>query len=214
MKQRSSLVPLFAALLAGVSAYAAAPQPVCQKTGRPPVLNADPFSPVECSTTPKAALPLAAEPLGEPFDGELKALKGRWESILIKGFGRYATAFEVKTGWGGRAELRLEWKEQQTRQTSWSQLTLTPAKKEKGLYAAVLTASPLPGAELQGELRFSEETDKAGAKVRRADLAFANGAAHRVRWSFPSKDALRFKADWAVPEAPLQTLEGELKKKR
>lgn len=214
MKQRSSLVPLFAALLAGVSAYAAAPQPVCQKTGKPPALNADPFSPVECSTTPKAALPLAVEPLGEAFDGELKTLKGRWESILIKGFGRYATALEVKTGWGGKAELRLEWKEQQTRQTSWSQLALTPSKKEKGLYAAVLTASPLPGAELKGELRFSEETDKAGAKVRRADLSFANGAAHRLRWSFPSKGALRFKADWAVPEAPLQTLEGELKKAR
>jgi hypothetical protein len=212
--KRNRLAPLAVALLAGVSAYAAAPQPVCQKTGKPPTLNADPFSPVECSTTPKAALPLAAEPPGEPFDGDLKALKGRWESVLIKGFGRYATVFEAKTGWGGKAELRLEWKEQQTRQTSWSQLALTPRKKEKGRYDVVLTASPIPGAELKGELRFSEETDKAGAKVLRADLSFANGASHRVRWSFPSKDALRFKADWAVQEAPLQNLEGELTKTR
>jgi hypothetical protein len=214
MRQRSRLAALAAALLAGVTAYAAAPLPVCQKTGKPPALNADQFSPVECSTTPKAALPLPAEPLGEAFDGELKALKGRWEAVLIKGFGRYATALEVKTGWGGKAELRLEWKEQQTRQTSWSQLALTPDKKERGLYSVVLTASPLPGAELKGDLRFSEETDKAGAKLRRADLSFANGAAHRVRWSFPSKDALRFKADWAVQEAPLQNLEGELKRVR
>lgn len=212
--KRNRLAPLAVALLAGVSAYAAAPQPVCRKTGKPPTLNADPFSPVECSTTPKAALPLAVEPLGAAFDGDLKSLKGRWESILIKGFGRYQTAFEAKTGWGGKAELRLEWKEQQTRQTSWSQLVLTPHKKEKGVYDAVLTASPLPGAELKGVLRFSEETDKAGAKVRRADLSFANGAAHRVRWSFPAKDALRFKADWAVQEAPLQNLEGELKRTR
>lgn len=202
-------------LLAGVGALvAAAPPRVCQKTGLPPVLNGDPFSPVECSTAPKAALPLPEEPAIEPVKPDFKELKGRWEAQLIKGFGRYTVTLEASTGWGGKAELEFAWREQQTRQTGWSKLELSPIKKEPGAYAATLTASALPGAQLKGELRFTAETGKAGGRGTRADARFANGASHRVRWSFPAKDTLRFAAQWAVPEAPLQTLEAELKKAR
>lgn len=202
-------------ILAGVAALAAAAPPrVCQKTGLPPVLNGDPFSPVECSTAPKAALPLPEEPAPAPAKPELKELKGRWEAVLIKNFGRYATTLDVSTGWGGKAELRLEWKEQQTRQSGWSRLELKPLKDEPGAYAATLTSSALPGASLSGTARFSEETDKTGAPVRRVDASFANGASHRVRWSLPDRGTLRFAARWAVPEAPLQSLDGELKKTR
>lgn len=202
-------------LLAGAGLLAAAAPPrVCQKTGLPPVLNGDPFSPVECSTAPKAALPLPEEPATEPAKPDFKELKGRWEAQLIKGFGRYAVTLEVKTGWGGKAELEFGWKELQTRQTGWTRLELKPLKNEPGAYAAVLSASALPGATLAGTARFSEETDKTGAPRRRADAVFANGASHRLRWSLPDRGALRFAAQWAVPEAPLQSLEAELKKAR
>lgn len=201
-------------LLAGAGCLAAAAPPVCRKTGKPPVLNGDPFSPVECSSAPRAALPLAAEPEGAPLAPDLKALKGRWEGLLIKGFGRYQVALEVKTGWGGKAEARMDWKEQQTRMAGSSTLSLSPAKG-KGLYKASMGASVLPGAALEGEARFSGETDRAGAPLSRGDFLFANGASHRLRWSLPAKDTLRFAASWAVPEAPLvQELSGELKRAR
>lgn len=212
---RKSSFMRYLIILAGVGALAAAAPPrVCQKTGLPPVLNGDPFSPVECSTAPKAALPLPEEPATGAAKPDFKELEGRWEALLIKNFGRYATTLKADAGWGGKAELRLEWKEQQTRQAGWTALRLAPLKKEPGAYEATLTASALPGATLSGTVRFSEETDKTGARVRRADAAFANGASHRLRWSLPDKGTLRFAAQWAVPEAPVQTLAGELKKAR
>lgn len=200
------LLPFIAVL-----ALAAAPAPVCQKTGKPPQLNGDPFSPVECSTTPKAALPLPVEPAAEAAPAELKALKGKWEGVLIKGFGRYAVTLEVKPGWGGKTDVRFDWKEQQTRQTGWTSVALT-AGKAKGAAAVALKAGVLPDAVLAGEASFSAETDKAGATRSRLDTVMANGARHRLRWSLAGKDALRFSAAWAVPEAPVQTLDGELKR--
>jgi hypothetical protein len=186
--------------------------PVCQKTGKPPALNGDPFSPVECSTSPKAALPLPEEPAAQPAAPDFKAFKGRWEGLLIRGFGRYACALEVKPGWGGKAELTLSWKEQQTRMAGSTTLALAPSKG--GGYAVTVTASALPGASLAGLGRFSRETDAAGLDGMRLDLSFPNGATHRVRWSLSGKDALRFRAAWAVPEAPVQALDGELKRLR
>lgn len=194
-----------------LAAFAAAKAPTCRNTGLPPTLNGDPFAPVECSTAPKAAVPLPGEPPAPPSAPDLKALEGRWEGLLVRGFGRYASTLEVKTGWRGKAALTLRWKEQQLRTTGESRLALAPAKTEGG-YRAALSASLLPDAELAGLAQFSQETTKDGGTRSRADFSFPNGAAHRVRWSFPEKDLLRFTAVWAVPEAPLQTLEGELRR--
>ncbi len=201
------LLPLAAALLVA----AAPPAYKCPKTGLAPVLNGDPFSPVECSTTPKAALPLPAEAVAAPAKPDLKVLRGTWEGLLIRGFGRYASTLEVRAGRRGSTELTLRWKEQQLRSTGHSTLTVTPGKTD-GVFAASLAASLLPEARLEGTATFSVESSSAAAASPRLDLAFPNGAAHRVRWSLPAKDVLRFKAVWGVPEAPLQTLEGELRR--
>ncbi|MDX6768650.1 MAG: hypothetical protein SF051_03900 [Elusimicrobiota bacterium] len=202
----------YALLLAAFACAAAAPATYrCPKTGLPPVLNGDPFVPVECSTAPKAALPLPAEPDGAPAAPEFKSLRGSWEGLLVRGFGRYASTLEVKPGKRGATELTLRWKELQLRSTGHSTLTLTP-EKQPGRARASLQASLLPDARLEGDASFSVEASSGAAAGRRLDLRFPNGAAHRVRWSQPSKDRLLFKAVWGVPEAPLQTLEGELRR--
>jgi hypothetical protein len=199
-------------LVAAAALVAAAPPDYkCPKTGLPPVLNGDPFSPVECSTAPTAALPLPVEAVAAPAKADFKALRGTWEGVLVRGFGRYASTLEVRPARRGAVELTLRWKEQQLRSTGHSTLTLAPGKPE-GAYAASLSASLLPDARLEGAARFSAETDADGAVTPRLDLSFPNGAAHRARWSFPSKDVLRFRAVWSVPQAPLQTLEGELRR--
>ncbi len=201
----------YALLTAALACVAAAPAPQCLKAGQTPSLTGDPFAPVECSSGPAAALPLPEAAVSEAAKPDLKALAGTWEGVLIRGVGRYASTVEVAVNWRGKADLALRWKEQQLRSTGGAELSLTPAK-DKGAYAAVVTAGLLPGASLSGTAKFSLEPAGEKKTSPRADLSFPNGAAHRVRWSLPAKDVLRFTAQWSVPGAPLQALEGELRR--
>lgn len=193
-------------LAAALACVAAAPAPRCPKPGQVPALNGDPFAPVECSTAPAAAVPLPPAALAEPAAPDWKELEGRWEGVLIRGFGRFASTLEIRRRRKGAVEATLRWKEQQLRQTGESKLALSPSR-EPGAYRAVLTASALPGASLEGRATFSRE--KEGGRAR-LELSFPNGAAHRLVWSVGDKSRLPFTATWAVPSAPLQTLEGAL----
>ena len=129
----------------------------------------------------------------------------------MRGIGRYAATLTVTPGKRGRVEFSLRWKEQQFRQTGEARLALAPGKGT-GVYAATMTSSLLPEAKLEGTARFTGTAQPQGPPAPRADLSFPNGAAHRLRWAFAGPNALKFAAVWAVPNAPLQTLESELRR--
>lgn len=197
--------------LAAAALLAAAPAPQCPKPGERPSLNGDPFVPVDCATAPPKALPLPSEPAGEPVKPDFKPLAGSWEGVLVRGIGRYAVTFTATPGKRGRVGLTLRWKEQQFRQTGETRLALTPGKGA-GVYAATLTSSLLPEARLEGAARFTALARSESPPQPVVELSFPNGAVHRLRWEMPSPDALRFAAVWAVPGAPLQTMESELRR--
>lgn len=191
-------------LAVGLALAAAAPAPRCPKPGQAPRLNGDPFAPVECSTAPAAAVALPFAAPAEPANPKLEELEGRWEGVLIRGFGRFASTLEIRRGRRGALNVTLRWKEQQLRQTGESALALAP-EREPGAYRATLKASALPGASLEGRARFLRE-EGGGSRL---ELSFRNGASHRLSWSV-KESRLSFSAAWAVPAAPLQQIEGVL----
>ena len=203
-----------AVALAAVSAIAAAPK--CSD-GRPPRLNGDAFSPVECSTVTKSVPALAGTPAADSKDvpADLKSLEGRWEGAFAHALGRYQAALTVKTAWSGKAEMTLELTELQFHEKLTDSLTLKPGKG-RGVYEAVLSSSKAADISLKGALKLGAEaaavfvgTSTGTVKalpVRQADLVFENGASHRIVFSQRGKDALDAAWSMAVPGAPTQNL--------
>lgn len=211
------------ALAAVLSSAALAAPPKCSN-GRPARLNGDAFLPVECSTAAKAAPALAGAPAADVKDApaDFKALEGRWEGSFAHALGRYDAALTVKTSWGGKAELTLDLTELQFRDKFTDVLSLKPAKG-RGVYEAVLTSSKAPETSLKGTLRLGADpsflavaastgTARPVAAARQADLAFENGAAHRVVFSLRGKDALEAAWSMAIPGAPAQGLRLSLRR--
>ena len=205
-------------LLAALCAFLAAPlfaAPRCSNGGAPR-LSGDAFSPVECSsvTKPSPSLPGAAVVTkGDGVKSDLRDIDGKWEGSLIGGLGRYALLLTVKTAWMGKVELTLESKELQFRDRVTDKLVMTSGKGRGG-YDLVLSASLAPEASLKGTAVLGAavlpDVSTGTAKVapdRQADLAFANGASHRVYFALKGKDEMRVRAFSAIPGAPLQKFE-------
>lgn len=198
-------IAVLAALLAAAAAPLLAAPRLCGN-GFPPKLSGDLFSPAECSTKTLTTAALPGTPVRDGGPG-LKDLDGRWEGTLIHALGRYELLLEVKTGWGGKAELILSLKELQFRDRVTDRLALAPAKG-RGAYEAVLTSSVVPEASLKGTAAFgSAAPAETGEADRQADLAFSNGAAHRVVFALKGKTEMRVRAFSAIPGAPLQKFE-------
>lgn len=212
-------------VLAVLTAAAAAPllaAPRLCSSGLPPALSGDLFSPVECSTATKPSSQLPGLPVmreGQALKTDLKDLEGRWEGVLIHALGRYELLLTVKTGWGGKATLTLDVKEQQFRDRLTDRLTLVP-RKERGAYDAELTSTVAPDARLKGGaiLGAAVPADHPVQKGsppppdRQAELTFVNGAVHRVYFALKDKTAMRVRAFSGIPGAPLQKFEVELTK--
>ena len=204
---------LLAVLLAASAAGPLLAAPRGCADGSAPKLSGDLFSPVECSSTTKAAVMLPDLPVAPSKKAALKDLDGRWEGDLAHALGRYHLQLKVTTSWSGKCDLTLDLKELQFHDRLSDRLLLVPSK-QNGAYEATLTASLAPDASLKGGallgLAAEPEVSTATAKrpaERQLDLLFENGAAHRVFFELKGKDALRVRAFSAVPSAPLQTFE-------
>jgi hypothetical protein len=215
---RRPALAVLAALTAAASPLFAAPR-LCQN-GLPPGLSGDLFAPVDCSTAakPVAALPgLTAALPGKDAKADLRDLEGGWEGDLIHALGRYELLLTVKKGRGGRTSLTLEMKERQFRERLTDRLSLVPGKPS-GVYEAELTSTMAPEASLKGGLIVGTATPtespdgKSATPDRQIDVTFANGAVHRAYFAVKDKSALRVRAFSAIPGAPLQKFEVELKR--
>jgi hypothetical protein len=182
--------------------------------GRPPALSGDLFSPVECSTSTKAAVMLpGVAVVTKDAKTDLRDLEGRWEGFLTHALGRYELLLGIQTRWTGKSDLTLEIKEMQFHERLTDRLSLA-STKGRGAYDAVLTTTLAPDASLKGAAvvgaAAAPEVSTGTAKVptdRQADLRLSNGAAYRVYFSLKGKDELRVRAFSGIPGAPLQTFE-------
>ena len=187
-------------------------------SGATPKLSGDMFSPVDCSTTTKSAIPLPGLPLAHERKEEktdLKDLSGRWEGVLIHALGRYELLLDVKTRWGGKAELTLAMKELQFRERLTDRLVLSSAKG-RGAYKAILTTTVLPDASLTGILGLGAASPPLGEENavpdRQADIIFPNGSSHRLYFALKGPSEMRIRAFSSIPGAPLQKYEVELRR--